>query len=228
MTFQRTGANARNLRQGFDVHRLVEPLAEPGERPHQITRQNAVGRSAARRVEGCAGPLHRRHSTRSRELSADFAQPGGSRMAPAACSGQTVGTTTREEGSMDEGLKGQVAGSAAEVYEEFFVPALFQQWAARGRGSGVQAGQGVLDVACGTGVLARDAARRVAPEGPLRGSTATRACSPWRAALPRRSNGGREGRGLPLPCRLRCRGQPVRPDVLRGPRRWPCGRCGGC
>ena len=29
---------------------------------------------------------------------------------------------------MDEGLKGQVTRSAAEIYEEFFVPALFQQW----------------------------------------------------------------------------------------------------
>ena len=32
---------------------------------------------------------------------------------------------------MQDDLKGQVTRSAAEVYEEFFVPALFQQWAPR-------------------------------------------------------------------------------------------------
>jgi ubiquinone/menaquinone biosynthesis C-methylase UbiE len=62
---------------------------------------------------------------------------------------------------MDEGLKGQVTRSAAEIYEEFFVPALFQQWAPIvADAAGIKAGQRVLDVACGTGVLAREAVRR--------------------------------------------------------------------
>jgi len=65
---------------------------------------------------------------------------------------------------MDEGLKGQVTRSAAEIYEEFFVPALFQQWAPIvADAAGIKAGQRVLDVACGTGVLAREAASRGAP-----------------------------------------------------------------
>ncbi|WP_119269444.1 class I SAM-dependent methyltransferase [Taklimakanibacter deserti] len=71
---------------------------------------------------------------------------------------------------MPEGLQGQVTGSAAEIYETFFVPALFQQWtcvvadAAR-----IAPGQSVLDVACGTGILARAVAERVAPYGSVVG-----------------------------------------------------------
>jgi ubiquinone/menaquinone biosynthesis C-methylase UbiE len=46
----------------------------------------------------------------------------------------------------------------AEVYEAFFVPALFEQWAPRIlQAAGVAEGSSVLDVACGTGVLARAA-----------------------------------------------------------------------
>jgi len=58
--------------------------------------------------------------------------------------------------------RGQVRASAAEVYDEFFVPALFAQWPARVLdAAAVKAGQRVLDVACGTGILARAAAGRV-------------------------------------------------------------------
>ncbi len=60
---------------------------------------------------------------------------------------------------MDSIERGQVSGSAAEIYEEFFVPALFQEWGERViRAAGVRAGEDVLDIACGTGVLARAAA----------------------------------------------------------------------
>ena len=56
---------------------------------------------------------------------------------------------------------GQLTGSAAEVYEQFFVPALFAEWAPRlCDAAEIRDGQRVLDVACGTGVLARAAAGR--------------------------------------------------------------------
>ncbi len=71
---------------------------------------------------------------------------------------------------MDDTLKGQVTRNAAEIYEEFFVPALFLEWAKRVSNSGaIAAGQRALDVACGTGVLAREVAKRVQPGGTVVG-----------------------------------------------------------
>ncbi len=71
---------------------------------------------------------------------------------------------------MDSSQQGQVTRSAADVYEEFFVPALFAPWPAPvADAAGIGPGQDVLDVACGTGVLAREAARRVRPDGTVIG-----------------------------------------------------------
>lgn len=65
---------------------------------------------------------------------------------------------------------GQVSQDAAEVYEKLFVPALFAPWAKRvADAAGIGPGQEVLDVACGTGVLAREAKRRVGPDGSVTG-----------------------------------------------------------
>ena len=71
---------------------------------------------------------------------------------------------------MRDSGRGQVNTSAAEIYEAFFVPALFQEWTERMvEAAQVQAGQRVLDVACGTGVLARAVAQRVGPDGKVVG-----------------------------------------------------------
>jgi SAM-dependent methyltransferase len=56
--------------------------------------------------------------------------------------------------------------SPAEIYDEQFVPALFRPWAAAvADAAHIGSGQRVLDVACGTGVLACEAAERVRPDG---------------------------------------------------------------
>jgi len=71
---------------------------------------------------------------------------------------------------MDASQHGQVTRSAADVYDEFFVPALFASWAAPvALAAEITAGHHVLDVACGTGVLAREAAARVRPGGTVIG-----------------------------------------------------------
>lgn len=67
-------------------------------------------------------------------------------------------------------IAGQVSRPAAEIYEEFFVPALFGPWAQRlAAAAGIAPGDAVLDVACGTGVLARAAAERTGDSGAVTG-----------------------------------------------------------
>ena len=71
---------------------------------------------------------------------------------------------------MGDAEKGQLTESAAEIYENFFVPALFLEWADRvACAAKIAPGQKVLDVACGTGVLARELSNRVGPDGVVTG-----------------------------------------------------------
>ena len=69
----------------------------------------------------------------------------------------------------DAATTGQVNQTAAEIYESFFVPALFGQWPSRLLDmAGLSPTDRLLDVGCGTGILARAAAERV-PEGTVTG-----------------------------------------------------------
>jgi ubiquinone/menaquinone biosynthesis C-methylase UbiE len=60
--------------------------------------------------------------------------------------------------------------AAAEYFETHFVPAIFSAWAPiLLDAGGVSHGQRVLDVACGTGIVARVAADRLAGAGEVTG-----------------------------------------------------------
>jgi ubiquinone/menaquinone biosynthesis C-methylase UbiE len=60
----------------------------------------------------------------------------------------------------------RLSAAAAELYETQFVPALFAEWAPRLiELAGVGPGQAVLDVACGTGIVARTVADRQRGQG---------------------------------------------------------------
>ncbi|MFU2210185.1 methyltransferase domain-containing protein [Solidesulfovibrio sp. C21] len=64
----------------------------------------------------------------------------------------------------------QLSCSGPEAYERYIVPAWMGRWAEALVAAGaVGAGDRVLDVACGTGVVARKAARLVGPKGRLTG-----------------------------------------------------------
>jgi SAM-dependent methyltransferase len=60
--------------------------------------------------------------------------------------------------------------NAASAYEALFVPALFGQWARKvADAAQIKPGQRVLDVACGTGILAREVASRMGSSGCIAG-----------------------------------------------------------
>jgi len=59
---------------------------------------------------------------------------------------------------------------AAAGYQDVLVPALMLEWAPRvAEAAGIHQGDRVLDVACGTGVLTREAASRAGPTGTVTG-----------------------------------------------------------
>lgn len=60
--------------------------------------------------------------------------------------------------------------AVAEAYENLLVPALFAEFSHRlVEAADIQSGQHVLDVACGTGILARTIVERVMPNGSVTG-----------------------------------------------------------
>jgi len=64
----------------------------------------------------------------------------------------------------------QLRSAGPAAYERYLVPAIFAPWAGRLLDrAGVRPGAHVLDVACGTGIVARLAARRTGPAGVIAG-----------------------------------------------------------
>jgi SAM-dependent methyltransferase len=69
-------------------------------------------------------------------------------------------------------LRSQI--EAANAYEALFVPALFGQWAPKvADAAQIRPGQRVLDVACGTGILAREMTSRMRSSGQVVGIDAS-------------------------------------------------------
>ena len=91
--------------------------------------------------------------------------------------------------------------SPAQIYDDQFVPALFRPWSGVVADAAcVRPGQRVLDVACGTGVLACTVAERVGPHGAVVGLDA----NPQMLAVARRKPVGNcvewiDGRAESLP-----------------------------
>ena len=100
---------------------------------------------------------------------------------------------------MDVAESGQISTEAAEVYERLFVPALFGQFAPLvAEAAGAGPGQRSLDVACGTGVLAREMHRRTTPGGRAAGLD----CNAGMLAVARRTEPAvdwQEGKAEALP-----------------------------
>ena len=71
---------------------------------------------------------------------------------------------------MNEHSGYQVSGTAAELYERYAVPCMMGPWAPElVELAALQQGERVLDLACGTGLVARLAAPRVGPTGRITG-----------------------------------------------------------
>jgi ubiquinone/menaquinone biosynthesis C-methylase UbiE len=71
---------------------------------------------------------------------------------------------------MNQSEQWQVSGNAAELYEQYVVPYLLGPWApGLIELAALQSGERVLDLACGTGVVARHAAAKVGGTGHVTG-----------------------------------------------------------
>jgi 2-polyprenyl-3-methyl-5-hydroxy-6-metoxy-1,4-benzoquinol methylase len=71
---------------------------------------------------------------------------------------------------MDTDPRWQFLGSIPENYERHLVPSIFAPWADDlVEMAALRPGQRVLDIACGTGVVARTAARRLGSGGNVTG-----------------------------------------------------------
>lgn len=72
--------------------------------------------------------------------------------------------------TQDASVQWQLAGNSAEAYERYLVPKLFAPWAKHLiQATGVRPGERVLDVACGTGIVARSVVPYVGEQGQIAG-----------------------------------------------------------
>src|SRR5712692_8769424 len=118
---------------------------------------------------------------------------------------------------MAEQTQWQVVGNAAENYEQYLVPAIFGPWARDLLDlATLKPGRRVLDVACGSGIVARLAAERVGATGTVVGVD----INPGMLAVARKTSRSaeiewREGNAtaLPLP--------PLSRLLERSPLSWP-------
>ena len=87
---------------------------------------------------------------------------------------------------MTEFYNWHLPGTWAEIYDEFFIPAMIGAWSPRlAKLVGLRPGERVLDVACGTGAWTCCAAARVGPQGWVVGL----GISPEMLAMARRKDG---------------------------------------
>jgi ubiquinone/menaquinone biosynthesis C-methylase UbiE len=96
-----------------------------------------------------------------------------------------LGTSCRWKALMNDHELWQLTGNAAELYERYLVPAITGVWAADlVQRAALQPGERVLDVACGTGIVARLAAERVGAQGAVVGLDLNTAMLAVARALP--------------------------------------------
>ncbi len=71
---------------------------------------------------------------------------------------------------MGDSETGQVSEDAAKIYEEVYLPAMFNEWCPLVvEAANIQKGHRVIDVACGTGALAITVSDHIGPEGTTTG-----------------------------------------------------------
>jgi SAM-dependent methyltransferase len=95
----------------------------------------------------------------------------------------------------------EIAGTPGQIYEQHLVPAIFARWATElVDAAAVKAGERVLDVACGTGVVTRALADRVGASGRVVGLDLNPSMlASARAATPTASTEWLEGNAVSMP-----------------------------